>query len=160
MKIHCLLIPVLSLTFLVSQPERKHGGEKARMLMKWKMTEFLDINEDQADKFFPKFNSFHKENKKINAEIGKLFDEVNGMIKDEKVKQNKVEKVIEEIFEMEVKKHTLRRDFMLSVDEFLSEDQQARLVVFEHRFKKRMKEEVPHFKDHFRREKRGKKHRF
>ena len=54
----------------------------------------------------------------------------------------------------------LRRDFMLGVEGVLSEDQQARLVVFEHRFKKRMKEEVPQFKDHFRREKRDKKHRF
>ena len=54
MKMYCLLIPVLGLTLLFSQPERKHGGEKARMLMKWKMTEFLDISEDQAEKFFPK----------------------------------------------------------------------------------------------------------
>ena len=73
MKIHCLLILVLGLTLLFSQPERKHGGEKARMLMKWKMTEFLDISEDQAEKFFPKFNSFHKEHKNIHTEIVKLL---------------------------------------------------------------------------------------
>lgn len=160
MKFQRLAVFLFCLTLMVGQPGRKHGGEKARMLMKWKLTEFLDLQEEQAEKFFPKFNSYHKEHKKIHGEIGDLYDDINKMVKDEDVRQKEVIKIVDEIYELEVKKHSLRKDFVLSVEDVLSEDQQARLVVFEHNFKRRMKDEMPHFKDHFKKDKWNKKHRF
>ena len=52
---------------------------------KWKLTEYLDISEEQGDTFFPRFNSFQKEHKSIHNQIGELFDEVDGMINDDKM---------------------------------------------------------------------------
>ena len=69
------------MTLIDGQYGRKHGGEKTRMLMKWKLTEFLDLQEEQAEKFFPRFNSFHKDHKKIQSEIGELYDQINKMVK-------------------------------------------------------------------------------
>ena len=160
MKFQKIILFLISLTLIVGQYGRKHGGEKTRMLMKWKLTKFLDLQEEQAEKFFPRFNNFHKDHKKIQSEIGELYDEINKMVKDEEVKQKEVEKFVNEIYELEIKKHSLRKDFILAVDNILSEDQQARLAVFEHNFKRRMKDEMPHFKDHFKKDRRGKKHRF
>ena len=59
--------------------------------MKWKMTEFLDLDEEQAEKFFPKFNSYHKDHKQKDSEIKKIFDEVQLMVKKEEVNQKKIE---------------------------------------------------------------------
>ena len=40
-----------------------------KIMMKWKLTEYLDLGEEQAEKFFPKMNTHEKEMKKINDEI-------------------------------------------------------------------------------------------
>ena len=40
-----------------------------RVMLKWKLTEYLDLDESQAEKFFPKMNSHEKELKSINKEF-------------------------------------------------------------------------------------------
>ena len=51
-----------------------------KIMMKWKLTEYLDLGEEQAEKFFPKMNTHEKEMKKINDEIKKLRDEMERYI--------------------------------------------------------------------------------
>ena len=87
MKLQSVFILIITFTLLFSQHEHKKGGEKARILMKWKMTEFLDLDEEQAEKFFPKFNSYHKDHKQKDSEIKNIFDEVQLMVKKEEVNQ-------------------------------------------------------------------------
>ena len=43
--------------------------EKARMMKKWKLIEYLDLNEEQSEKFFIHLNAFQKEMKIIHKKI-------------------------------------------------------------------------------------------
>ena len=68
-----LIIFIITIFVTAKSPHRQ-SGEKARILMKWKLTEYLDISEEQGDKFFPRFNSFQKEHKSIHKQIEELFE--------------------------------------------------------------------------------------
>ena len=118
-----------------------HDGEKARMLLKWKLTEYLDISEEQGDKFFPRFNSFQKENISIKKQIGQLFDEVEEMLDDGKVKFKSVEKIQNQINDLEHQRHQLKMNFLIENKDVLSDEQLAKLLVFEHKFKQKLKKE-------------------
>ena len=118
-----------------------HDGEKARMLLKWKLTEYLDISEEQGDKFFPRFNSFQKENVSIKKQIGKLFDEVEELIDNGKVKLKSIEKIQNQINELEHQKHELRMKFLNENKDILTDEQLAKLLVFEYKFKQKLKKE-------------------
>ena len=56
----------LSMT-LTAQPDRKrrppmdHPGQRLEMMKMWRLTEELDLSEEQAGKFFPRYNALEKE---------------------------------------------------------------------------------------------------
>jgi hypothetical protein len=138
---HILIFLTVSI-FLIAMPPHQRGGEKARMLMKWKLTEYLDISEEQGDKFFPRFNSFQKEHKSISKQIGTLFSELEEMIDEGKVKASNIEKIKIKINDLEHEKHQLKMKFLDNNKDILTDEQLAKLLVFEHRFKQKMKNEI------------------
>ena len=158
-KISILLLILFGAGFSMSP----HDGEKARMLMKWKLTEYLDITEEQGDKFFPRFNSFQKEHKSLHKQIGKLFDEVEEMIDDEKVDSGDIEKIQNQINDLEHERHELRMNFLDKNKDVLTDEQIAKLLVFDHKFKRKLKKEFNPYENGGKRKKKirdGKGHRF
>ena len=160
---HIFIFVTISI-FLIAMPPHQRGGEKAQMLMKWKLIEYLDISEEQGDKFFPRFNSFQKENKSLKKQTTKLFDKVENMIEDGTVNEEKVVKIQNKINDLLHERHNLKNSFFDKNKDILTDEQFAKLLVFEHRFKQKMKNEInpkgngrekgKHFKD------RGPGHRF
>ena len=56
-----ILILLLSV-FL--QAQEVASKKNMKIMMKWKLTEYLDLGEEQAEKFFPKMNTHEKDIKK------------------------------------------------------------------------------------------------
>lgn len=137
--IKIILLSLLLIGVGLSMPP--HDSEKARMLMKWKMTEYLDITEEQGDKFFPRLNSFQKKHTSIRKQIGELFDEVEELIDDGKVKLKSVEKIKNQINDLEHQKHELRMNFLNENKDILTDEQFAKLLVFEYKFKQKLKKD-------------------
>ena len=69
-----LSFTILLITSLaLAQPGHFGGGhEKARMMKKWKLIEYLDLSEEQSEKFFLRINSLEKELKTFHKSICKL----------------------------------------------------------------------------------------
>jgi|GEM_PF-3299599 len=156
------LLIIITIAFMNGRSPHKKGGEKARMLMKWKLTEYLDISEKQGDSFFPKYNTFQKKQNSIHEKIGKLFDQVEEMIDDGKINSNEVKNIQNEINDLEHDRHIIRSEFINNCQDILSEEQIAKLIVFKHKFTRKMKKELNQKDDHFRRKKGNKRnsHRF
>ena len=53
--------------FAFSQPPGvpPENHEKARMMKKWKLIEYLDLDEDKSEKFFIQLNAFQKDMRTI-----------------------------------------------------------------------------------------------
>jgi len=161
--IKATIIFLILTIYLFAMPPHKGDSEKTRMLMKWKLTEYLDISEEQGDKFFPRFNSFQKEHKLILKQIGELFDDVEEMIDDKKVDDGKVIKIQNQINDLLHERHTLKNNFLDKNKDILTDEQFAKLLIFEHIFKRKMKKEFnPHEKSGKRKKKfrESKRHRF
>ena len=117
------LLTLFSIFTLVSGQHRgpSIGGgpdhKDVDMIKKWKLIEFLDISENQSDKFFTRINLFEKEMKAIR--------------KKEKL--------------------NLRHEHHAEMDDILSPKQMVKYMVFEHHFKKRIKEHLKNRKGSSRR---------
>ena len=73
-----ILICILCISFVMMQDKKPIKNMK--IMMKWKLTEYLDLSEEQAEKFFPKMNSHEKKMKDINLKINSLKDDLEEYI--------------------------------------------------------------------------------
>jgi len=142
------LLILCSFTFMWAQHWGGSPGgpshEDAEMIKKWKLIEFLDIGEDQSDKFFTRINSFEKEVKGIRKKEKELRESIHELLEEDKLNRKKVEKLMDEYFEFQKEKLELRRLHHKNMSGILTPEQTAKYLIFDQHFKKRIKE---HLKD-------------
>ena len=51
------MIFITALSLSLSMMQEARSGKNMKVMMKWQLTEYLDLEESQAEKFFPKMNS-------------------------------------------------------------------------------------------------------
>ena len=134
----------LFIAFTFSQPpgvsDRDH--ENARMMKKWKLIEYLDLNEEQSEKFFVMVNAFQKEMKTIHKKKKKLREDIHEMLEEDKLNDNKVDRTIDNFFNNESEIQELRRKHHKKIDEVLTAEQTIKYLIFDHKFKKRIKDQL------------------
>jgi hypothetical protein len=135
-----LLIILLSLSVLSAQ--KNDSRKNMRLMMKWKLTEYLDLNENQAEKFFPRMNSHEKEMKIINNEIINLKDELDEYILSDSSTKRKNNSILEQIRILEQNKVDLKFDYLNSVDDVLNPSQVSKLLIFENKFRRSLKDQI------------------
>jgi len=135
-----LLILLLSLSVLSS--EKNDSRKNMRLMMKWKLTEYLDLNENQAEEFFPRMNSHEKEMKIINNEIKNLKDELDEYILSGSSTKRKNNSILEQIRILEQNKVNLKLNYLNSVDDVLNPSQVSKLLIFENKFRRSLKDQI------------------
>ena len=135
-----LLILLLSLSVLSA--EKNDSRKNMRLMMKWKLTEYLDLNENQAEKFFPRMNSHEKEMKIINNEIKNLKDELDEYILSGSSTKRKNNSILEQIRILEQNKVNLKFNYLNSVDDVLNPSQVSKLLIFENKFRRSLKDQI------------------
>jgi len=112
--------------------------ERYHTMQMWKLTEVLDLTEDQAAKFFPKFNNFQKKVDEIRDANEKLFEKLDGYIRVEDKKN--IVKTIEEIEKNETSIMEEHKKFRKELTGVLDEIQMGKLVHFQHEFPRRFRD--------------------
>ena len=97
-----LLIPIVCLAFVFGQ--ERVPKKNMKVMMKWQLTEYLDLEESQAEKFFPKMNTHEKELKSINKEIIGLKNKLEEQINSGTASKQENARVIQKIKELEKRK--------------------------------------------------------
>ena len=87
-------LTLFSISTLISA---QYGGgssdhEDALMIKKWKLIEFLDISEDQSDKFFTRINAFEKDRVFCRKEINNYKQVFLKCSLEERIKRDKNKK--------------------------------------------------------------------
>ena len=109
-------------------------------MMIWKLTEELDLQVEQADKFFPRFREHRKaidEIKNKERALGKSLNQ--NMENKAKLTGAEVNKIIKESTALRKKMADLEEKFLLESGEILDPNQQAKLGLFKHKMMKNMK---------------------
>ena len=150
MKNTILSIMLLSLTMVIGQPDQtvvKEKKEKMEMMMAWKLTEHLKLTNEEAEKFFPRFRehretmgAFTDKEKKLNAEIKEKIE------RGDALSNNDLDKLLDELSGLERKRIKEKKSFIDGLEGHLNNVQRAKLIGFEHRFRKDVREQLKHHK--------------
>ena len=123
--------------------EEEMMAERFQTIQIWKLTEELDLSQEQAAKFFPLFNEFQDKVKKIRDENGELMDKLRGYVLANE-DGSKVNGVIAKIEANEVRILTTMTDFRKDAAKILTDMQMAKLVLFQHEFPRQMRKAMRH----------------
>ncbi len=150
MKNAILLIILLSVSIVMGQNEKK---EKMEMMMAWKLTEHLKLTNEEAEKFFPRFREHRETTDAFTDKEKKIYSEIKEKIERGDALSNKdLDKLLDDLSELEEKKLKAKKSFINGLEGHLNNVQRAKLIGFEHRFRKEVREQLKHHK------KGGKKH--
>ena len=135
-----IFITVLCISLSIMQEAR--SGKNMKVMMKWQLTEYLDLEESQAEKFFPKMNTHEKELKNINKEIIGLKNKLEEQINSGTASKQENARVIQKIKELEKRKIEAKYQYLGSLDGVLEPNQVSKLMVFDIKFKKSLRVEL------------------
>jgi len=138
------------ITLLVGQFRPEERNSNPKLMIKWKMTEFLDISEKQAEIFFPRVNAMEKEINILKDREKEIHKELNEMIDNNSVSNNGINRIIDELTSIEEQKIRLKMDHIRNLNDVLTPKQQAKYVAFGRSLKHRMKDKLKdRIKDRF-----------
>ena len=127
----------MSFSFILCQPgkARGPGGQyqnRMETMMVWKLTDYLNLSEQQAEKLFPRMRRHRLRMGDLHAEEKDLFDSYLSKIKkEENISQSDVNTMLKKMENLDQKKSTNRIDFIRSTKDILDPEQQIMFMSFE-----------------------------
>ncbi len=113
----------------------------------WKLTEYLDLSEEQAEKFFPRTREHQKEIDKIVQQRRQHYEDFQQKIDDGGIKAGDVERYIAEAARLDEALIDLRTRHLQGMKDLLNDEQMARFAVFNEYFRRQisqhLREELP-----------------
>ncbi len=132
-----IVIIIMSFSFILCQPgkARGPGGQyqnRMETMMVWKLTDYLNLSEQQAEKLFPRMRRHRLRMGDLHAEEKDLFDSYLSKIKkEENISQSDVNTMLKKMENLDQKKSTNRIDFIRSTKDILDPEQQIMFMSFE-----------------------------
>ena len=148
-KLILLLIIIVSVSVTLNA-QRKHDRghhvpDKILQLEKIKLIEILEMDEETTLKFFSRRSEFEREMDGIHKAINEKLDEMEQMVNSDNVRDEELKAAIEELNLKHQKLDENKKDFINSLDDILSYEQIAKMILFERRFKEELRRAI--FKD-------------
>lgn len=114
----------------------------------WRMTEELDLSEEQISKFFPKLKRLENAEREHSQKTAKAIGELDEILKSDKPSTADLKKKMEELELLEKEFEKKRAKLKDEMRDVLSVEQQAKLIVFRHRFHKEMRKVIRDIRMH------------
>ncbi len=110
--------------------------EKFRQMEKIKLLEALNLDEETAVRFFTRRNKNMENARKLIERRDKLIEKLADQLGN---KNDSYKKITKEIMSLETELVENRSKFINSLEDILTEEQIAKLIVFENKFKKKIR---------------------
>ena len=125
---------------ILSDSLYEQGNRKSiESMMIWKLTEELELEVDQAEKFFPRFRQHRVEIENLRKKQRSLAGSLRLNIQNEKLTSSEVSRIIKETSSLKRKMSDLEEKFLINSGDILNPLQQAKLGVFKHKMMKDLK---------------------
>ena len=133
----------LSLTAATSvgQPMRERGSRPYERVEQWKklrMIEMLDLNEEQAVRFFARLNENEKQKKELMKQKGDALDRIERLVRLE-ADDEEYGEVFEEIASIDANLQNLQQEFFMGLQDILTTEQRGKLLLFERHFNRQLR---------------------
>ncbi len=143
-----ILLSALLLTGTVSVGAQGFGGpppqerrERLQDLAVWKMLEVLDLSQEQTDKFLPALREIQKQEAQLQEQRMSLLQELERRM-TQGGSEKEIREVIKELRMLGKQGEAVRERFFSQAESILSVQQLGRLLLFQDRFEKRMREKM------------------
>jgi Spy/CpxP family protein refolding chaperone len=125
------------------EERRKEIREEIETLKMWKMLEVLDLSSEQSDEFLPAWREMQNAHRIFRENREDLFRELEVTLGEEqKIKEKKIKEILEQLDKENARLEEAQQRFRTKAKEVLSLKQQAKLLLFEERFERRMMEMI------------------
>jgi len=137
-----LLIMVLIGTSLGQPPPGDEPMHHPNMdaIRIWKLTEVLELNEDQVAGFLPMVQIHERKLREVQKELVALSREARDMHDKGEVSQKEVDAYIRKFEEKQAEIHKIKSDFIQDLPKHLTPEQQLLYLSFETRFRSELRE--------------------
>ena len=147
------LIPLLLIIVLFSttlNAQRNHDGkhkvpERIMQLEKIKLIETLEMDEETTLKFFARKSEFDREVEEIQKAIDEKLDRMEQLVNSDNLQDEEFKTALDELNLMHTKLVENKTNFIKSLNDILSYQQIAKLVLFERKFREELRRAI--FKD-------------
>ena len=130
-------------------------------MMVWKLTEELELEVDQAERFFPKYREHRKELESLRKKEQLLAKTLRlNMKQNKKLSGSEVNKIIKESSSLKRKMADLEESFLINSAKVLNPNQQAKLGLFKNKMMRNMKGKMKDKKRKFRNDRKKNKREF
>jgi len=108
----------------------------------WKMTEALQLSEDQAIKLFPKLTRLAASRREFHRRQQSLREELAELLRQRPAREVEMKQKLDDLDRSEIDFRSLERAVRAELQSILSLEQQARLALFEQRFEAEMRRAI------------------
>jgi len=132
-----IAILLIIISTAICQPGKPAGpggqyGNRMEMMMVWKMTEYLNLSEEQAEKLFPRMRKQRVKMRDYFDNEKKLFDSYLAKIKKgENISQADVKALYKKMDDLSEQRNDARMKFFQSTTDILDPTQQILFLSFE-----------------------------
>ncbi len=142
MRTSLVLLLVLPLVALAQPPGPPEGSRPFERIEQWKkvrLIETLDLKEDQSVRFFARLNEHDAQRRQLHKARGEALDRLDRLVRNHG-SAAELEKAIPEVQAASEKISEEDRRFFSSLNDILTVEQRAKLVLFERQFEKELRE--------------------
>lgn len=139
-KFMILSLPLL-LIFAQGRPEEKDPREIIEKVRIYKLTEELDLSEEQITKFFPRLKEMRKNEQEFHKQRGEIIQELKEILKA-KVDEQKIVKLLNKLQELQKKRIESQLREMEEIRQILTPEQQARFIIFQEEFEREIRDMI------------------
>jgi Spy/CpxP family protein refolding chaperone len=113
----------------------------------WKLTELLNLSEDQSTRFFPKLKEMRDIRDEFEQTRMKVIGELDNFLKDAKKFESEIKNRLQELETGEVKSQEKIAKLKKEIASILTPEQQAKFMLFQMRFDREMHEMISKAKE-------------
>jgi len=123
----------------IDREKREEVYEKIRMLRMLRMAEYMDLDTETALRLSEELKKYDDRQKELMKEGRELLSNLKDAV-EKNAPESEISPIIAKIKVNMDKQHSLRKEKLESVKNVLNVQQQAKFILFEVQFKKRMTE--------------------
>jgi Spy/CpxP family protein refolding chaperone len=121
-------------------PRRSDMRAKIRTMKIWKLTEELDLSEEQAARFFPLLNKMEDQQDDLRDRINETMDLLAKRVWDPEASAKEINDLIDKIESYQEEEQQLRKQFRKDAAKVLNPAQMGKLIIFNTRFPQILRE--------------------
>ena len=128
-------------TGLMAQPGpgRDMDGQNMEAVRIWKLTEQLELSQEQIASFIPALQIHEREMRKMQRELMTELQDMQTVLLEEEVKQKEATRYLDQFIEHQKKMDAAHLAFIKSLPDYLTPRQQLQFLRFESDFRKHLR---------------------